>query len=264
MHTFQTKIGEHLFVFTLHTPSSIQMFQATFPRLLPNDGGPSLPALHIDIEDGFGSPFMDYNVIKTAAPDSILFRRSDYLLEINAEYTAASVKVFNDLALKHAIMHLYSLFIVRIGWGLLIHSSCVVDRGNAHIFTGHSGAGKSTAAALSHPRELLSDEATIVKVGADEITVYDSPFRSEMQSGTEFIDSFRLASIQVLHQAPFHRRTMLTKMDAFLNLMDKVFFWSPAPEETRTIVHLLKQTVEHVPVYKLQFQKNSGFWELIS
>ena len=51
-------------------------------------------------------------------------------------------------------MNLYSSFIAYHNWGLLIHSSCVVNKGEAHIFSGHSGAGKSTAAKLSHPRDL--------------------------------------------------------------------------------------------------------------
>ncbi len=71
---------------------------------------------------------------------------------------------FNEFALKHALMNLYSSFIVHHKWGLLIHSSCLKEGDKAFLFSGQSGAGKSTVVKLSHPRPILSDEATVVKI----------------------------------------------------------------------------------------------------
>lgn len=219
--------------------------------------------LRIYILDDFGSSFTNYQVVIQKKLNKITFQRSDYLIESTPDYTSATIHVHDELALKHALMNLYSSYIVYHNWGLLIHSSCAIQNGKAHIFAGHSGAGKSTAARLSHPRELLSDEATIVKITPDEVTVFDSPFRSELQS-TIYQQPCPLAGIQLLHQSEKNRLEKLHKPDALLSLMDKVFYWSHDPAETQRIMGLLRTLVEKVPTYELHFRKDPTFWELIS
>ncbi|ESU32040.1 hypothetical protein G3A_12960 [Bacillus sp. 17376] len=222
-----------------------------------------LTNIKVKIKFGYGESFTDYQVSIKKDANKITFRRSDYLIESTPDYTSATIHVHDELALKHALMNLYSSYIVYHNWGLLIHSSCVIEDGRAHIFAGHSGAGKSTAARLSEPRNLLSDEATIVKISEGEITIYDSPFRSELQS-TGYQQPRPLSGIQLLHQADRNILEKVRKPDALLSLMDKVFYWSHDPAETQRIMGLLRTLVERVPVYELYFRKDPTFWELIS
>lgn len=219
--------------------------------------------IKLNILEGYGLPFTDYHVGIKKSIDKITFQRADYLIESTPDYTSATIHVYDELALKHALMTLYSSYIVYHNWGLLIHSSCAIENGKAHIFAGHSGAGKSTAARLSEPRELLSDEATIVKITPEEITVFDSPFRSELLSSGQ-PKAYPLAGIQLLHQSDRNRLEKLRKPDAFLSLMDKVFYWSHDPAEIQRIMGLLRTLVEKVPIYELYFRKDPTFWELIS
>jgi hypothetical protein len=219
--------------------------------------------LRIRIYDNYGTPFLDYEVDISKSSKYITFRRADYLIEATLDYKEVTIYVHDELALKHALMNVYSSYIVYHNWGLLIHSSCVLENKEAHIFTGHSGAGKSTVAKLSSPRILLSDEASIIKISNEGIRVFNSPFRSEIEaSGKERPSS--LASIQLLHQAKHNNRKIKTKSDAYLELVDKIFYWSHSKEETKRVLNLLKFLVHQVPVYELHFQKNNTFWELIS
>lgn len=219
--------------------------------------------IQLTIFSGYGSVFQNFNVLVGKESNKIIFKRPDYLIESTPDYTSATIHVHDELALKHALMNLYSSYIVYHNWGLLIHSSCAIENGKAHIFAGHSGAGKSTAARLSEPRDLLSDEATIVKIKDDKITVFDSPFRSELQS-TGYQQSRPLAGIQLLHQSETNRQEKMRKPDALVSLMDKVFYWSHDPVETQRIMGLLRTLVERVPIYDLYFRKDPTFWELIS
>jgi hypothetical protein len=237
-----------------------QVFYRTF-QISPSNK--ELTNLNVTILDGYGVPFQDYYVQISYDTKKIYFRRADYLIEASHDYAKATIHVHDELALKHALMNLYSSYIVYHNWGLLIHSSCAIENGKAHIFAGHSGAGKSTAARLSQPRDLLSDEATIVKIEEDGITVFDSPFRSELQS-TGYQQPTPLAGIELLHQAEINSLEKMRKPDALLSLMDKVFYWSHDPAETQRIMGLLRILVEKVPVYELYFRKDPTFWELIS
>jgi len=260
MEILEAKIGSHKIKFLLDSITFMgfikQNFTITEYDFKEYD-------MQIRIKKGYGVPFVNYNIEITKQTEKVLFQRADYLIEANAEYSNATIYAYDEFALKHALTNLYSSYIVYHNWGLLIHSSCAIENGKAHIFAGHSGAGKSTAAALSHPRELLSDEATIVKITPDEVTVFDSPFRSELLC-TAYQQPCPLAGIQLLHQSEKNRLEKLRKPDALLSLMDKVFYWHHDPAETQRIMGLLRTLVEKVPAYELHFRKDPTFWELIS
>ncbi|MFC0476020.1 hypothetical protein ACFFHF_12310 [Robertmurraya beringensis] len=254
------QIGEHI-AFVTYETSFIKAFFERNYIVLPLNSGDS--EISLNIKASYGDPFTNYNVEIKKGTNKLYYRRADYLIETTRDYKQATIHVHDEPALKHALMNFYSAFILHNNWGLLMHSSCVVEEGKAHIFTGRSGAGKSTAAQLSAPRVLLSDEATLVKITPECITVFNSPFRSELEvTGKEI--STQLKSIQLLRQAVFNSRKQLKKSDAVLNLMDKVFYWVHGPEETKKIMTLLISLVDKVPVYELHFQKDDTFWELIS
>lgn len=256
------QIGEHIFKIESKSCFLVKVLQHHFLDAASLDS--SLPVhMKIGLESGYGVPFLNYEVTVDEKPNIITFQRADYLIEVNPDYSQAKISIYDELALKHALMTLYSSFIVHHNWGLLIHSSCVIDNGSAHIFSGNSGAGKSTAATLSLPRQLLSDEATILKITEDNITVYNSPFRSELKAvGNE--QTTILKSIDLLYQGLTNKRALLKKREALLGLLDKVFYWSYKQDEIVKIIHLLKLLVDGVPVNQLYFKKDNTFWELIS
>jgi hypothetical protein len=261
MNILKTKIGDHFIHINYESTNLKNMFKKIFDSHICTYS--QEPDLVIKIEEGYGVSFQDYNVEIIKNHNQIHYRRADYLIEVDPDFKFATISVYNDFALKHALTNLYSSFIVHHNWGLLIHSSCVIEKDKAHIFAGQSGAGKSTAAKLSYPRDLLSDEATLVKITSEEIKIFNSPFRSELEAD-QFEGSVELASVQVLYQALQNKRTKIGKSDALLHLMDKVFFWPHSQEETRSILRLMTLLVKQVPVYELHFQKNNTFWELIS
>lgn len=259
MNTIHTNIGTHKIQISLNSGSFTNFIQRTYQI---NSDQPN-PDMELTIHQGYGTSFVDYQVEITKEPRKIRYRRADYLIEADSDYRRAIIHAHDDFALKHAMTNLYSAFIVYHQWGLLIHSSCVVESGKAHIFAGQSGAGKSTAARLSEPRQLLSDEATLVQITPTEVIVHNSPFRSEITTCGDS-EKAPLISIQLLHQALQNHRIQIRKPDALIQLMDKVFYWAHDPEETKVILQLLRTLVDQVPVYELYFKKDNTFWELIS
>ncbi|MGG4489199.1 hypothetical protein [Metabacillus idriensis] len=258
MTFINTKIGGHNI--RLHCENK-KLVEYLTHQFLQIDNGRIID-LSIFIAVGYGQSFINYDVEVSETQNYITFKRADYKITVDPKYTHAEVHVHNELALKHALMNLYSSFIVHKNWGLLLHSSCVLETNGAHIFTGHSGAGKSTAAKLSSPRPLLSDEATIIKINKDGILAYDSPFRSELY-GQGPVFNTKLLSIDLLHQSLSIERNMVDKSSALLALMDKVFYWPSNKRETKRILTMLSLLVEQVEIYDLYFQKNNRFWELI-
>ncbi|WP_028610130.1 hypothetical protein [Paenibacillus harenae] len=260
-------IGEHVLCISFASSAVRSIFSRTFPTVVGCSSNGFEPDIAVHLDAGYGTPFINYNVVKQPNSGTVRYLRSDYLIETDEECRRAAIRFHDELALKHAFMHVYSLYIVRRRWGLLVHSSCVTDNKGAHMFTGRSGAGKSTAAVLSESesRGIIADEATILRIRPGEVTVFHSPFRSELQTAAaQEPMKWRLSSIHLLHQAKQHRRTPIAKSEGLIRLMDKVFFWNPSSGDTRAIMELLRQTVDLVPLYDLYFRKDPSFWELIS
>lgn len=260
MTRIHTTIGEHLILIICDSEKMTNWIGRNFPVVNITK---LQPDLIVTIKEGYGTAFVDYHVEISKEADKISFRRADYLIETTLDYQDSNIAVHDELALKHALMNLYSSYLVYHQWGLLIHSSCAIDKGKAYMFAGHSGAGKSTAAKLSYPRELLSDEATIIKIMPGQITVFNSPFRSELvRSGAS--ETSPLTNIYLLHQALDNHIVPLNQSNSLLFLMNKVFYWSHSLDETKIIFRLLQHVVTSVSISELHFQKNETFWELIS
>ncbi len=259
MNKVQLKISEHL-IDVYATKNSLKWLEKYTSCL--TDGSHEMD-ICVELIDGYGSAFSNFKVDIMKEANRKIYRRSDYYLEIDVRYKNVKLAAHDEFAFKHAFMNLYSSYIVDQKWGLMIHSSCVLEDSDAHLFSGYSGAGKSTVAKLSYPRPLLSDEATLVKISSENIVIFDSPFRSEMESHGH-VKQYSLKSIQLLVQSQVNERNLLKKSDALTLLMDKVFFWTNDPGDTKRILSMLLELIENVPVYDLHFQKNNSFWELIS
>jgi hypothetical protein len=263
MFTTYIRIAEHL----VEIQTGSAWVYGWIDRKFTHKAEPPLDGQTLDlslvIEDGYGQPFVDFNVDIREEADAVVFDRPDYLIRFEYGFRRAHVSAYNSFALKHALMNLYSVFIVHHGWGLLVHSSCVEQDGRAWLFAGVSGAGKSTVARLSAPRPILSDEATVVKVEQGRVTVFDSPFRSELETPAVY-GGFPLGGIQLLRQAVYNQRTPIRKADGVLQLLGKVFYWSYRKDETAKLFALCRELVNALPIFELHFQKNDTFWEEIS
>lgn len=261
MNMVMIEIGEHLFWVETGSDDVMRFVKDAF-KVIPETQVDN-KSLKLSIEYGYGYPFTSFDVAIQKDNGSVFYDRGDYLIEVVEDHTTATIKAYNDFALKHALMNLYSTFIVHHQWGLLIHSSCIKDQEKAFIFTGQSGAGKSTVAELSSPRTILSDEATVVKITSDEVKAFDSPFRSDTIP-TFSEEPLDLGGIQLLEQSPTIQRIELEKAESVMKMLDKIFYWAYEPGETQKLFSLLQQLVQVVPVYNLKFQKNNAFWEEIS
>lgn len=220
--------------------------------------------LTLEIQDQWGVPFENFDVDVDVHGGTVRYRRGDYEIRIEDSYDFGWIGAYDLFALKHAMMNVYSALIVHREWGLLIHSSCVAENDQAHIFTGHSGAGKSTVAMLSLPRPLLSDEATVVKVGKDgAVTAFNSPFRSDLWT-YHSLDQCPLRGVFFLKQSLEVKTEPMSTVKSMTSLLDKVFYWKYDAGETAKLFRLCSRLTASVPSVELYFQKNDSFWEMIS
>lgn len=161
-----------------------------------------------------------------------------------------------------------SLLRVLLSWkltsqtGFLLHAATVIRNGKAYVFTGRSGAGKSTVASLSPEGSVLTDEISLLRFEKGEWRAYGTPFWGEFRAAGSNT-SAPVRGIFRLVQAAENRVTALRPVGLLRALLPNVLFFSPEAEANRRLLRILGQAVETIPGYELAFRKDRAFWEVL-
>lgn len=117
------------------------------------------------------------------------------------------------------------------GHGVLLHASAVRDGERGLLFSGTSGAGKSTMASLWEGRPgatVLSDDRVIVREREGRFWAYGTPWHGDARAASP--EAVPLDRIFVIRHADENRATPLDPLDAASRLLVRSFptFWDPA------------------------------------
>jgi hypothetical protein len=161
-----------------------------------------------------------------------------------------------------------SLLRVLLSWklagrhGFLLHAATVVRGGKAYVFTGRSGAGKSTVASLSPAGTVLTDEISLLRFANGEWRAYGTPFGGEFRA-TGSNTSAPVRGLFRLVQAAENRVTPLRTIEMLRALLPNVLFFSAESEANRRLLDILGQAVDSISGYALAFRKDAVFWEVL-
>ncbi len=186
-----------------------------------------------------------------------------YEFEGSALCTHAFASCFTGVRNEYA---LDSLLRVLLSWkllshsGFLLHAATVIRNGKAYIFTGRSGAGKSTVASLSPEGSVLTDEISLLRREEGVWRAYGTPFWGEFRAAGSNT-SAPVAGIFRLIQAAENRVTSLRPMELLRVLMPNILFFSAELEANRQLLHIISQAASEISGYGLAFRKNPSFWE---
>jgi hypothetical protein len=187
------------------------------------------------------------------------------------EFEGAALRAFSSGIHFHGVRNQFaldSLLRVLLSWkllgchGFLLHAATVVRNGKAYIFTGRSGAGKSTVASLSPEGSVLTDEISLLRRENGMWRAYGTPFWGEFRAAGSNT-SAPVAGIFRLLQAAENRVTVLRTVAILRALLPNVLFFSAEAEANRRLLEILSQAATEISGYNLAFRKNSTFWEVL-
>lgn len=147
--------------------------------------------------------------------------------------------------------------------GFLLHAATVLRGHHTYVFTGHSGAGKSTVASLSPPGSVLTDEISLLRSPENDWHAYGTPFWGEFHAEGANTHA-PIKGIYVLVQAPENRVERISCRDAVRAMLPNVLFFSRDLDATDGLLRLLAGVAQQIPCYKLFFRRESSFWEVIA
>jgi hypothetical protein len=161
-----------------------------------------------------------------------------------------------------------SLLRVLLSWklagrhGFLLHAATVVRNGKADVFTGRSGAGKSTVASLSPAGTVLTDEISLLRFENSEWRAYGTPFWGEFRAAGSNTSAPVRGLFRIV-QAAENRVTRLHPMEMLRALLPNVLFFSSESEANRRLLDILGHAVDSISGYELAFRKDRAFWEVL-
>lgn len=151
-----------------------------------------------------------------------------------------------------------SLALPRDG-GLMIHSAGVASERRALLFSGPSGAGKTTISTMlaEHSRERrLGDDLTVARPGERGWIAHATPFAGEAGPVPEA--TAPLEAMHFLVKAARHRREPLAKPEALRRLMRNVMAYVREREAADRALGAAAAFVAEVPCYILEFARDPG------
>jgi hypothetical protein len=191
--------------------------------------------------------------------------RDSFQAEWIPESGLGSIRQIGDYAYSiDAVLRIVHTLLLAPRGGFLLHASSAVRNGNAFVFSGVSGAGKTTISRLTPPdATLLTDEISYIRPRGDGYEACGTPFAGDWGKNGANI-SAPLKEIHMLAQGLENKRELLPAPEAARALLRNILFFAADPEYVRLVFESACRIASVVPVYRLTFVPTEEVWKMIS
>lgn len=190
-------------------------------------------------------------------------RRGDFFAEWDPALRHGRARMVpSPYSLDSVIRILHTLILAEQG-GMLMHASSVALAGRAWMFTGVSGAGKTTISRLCPPdAHILTDEMSFIRPEGEHYYAYGTPFSGELGRPGENLRA-PLAGVFLLAQGPENRIDQLSPTEAVSALMANILYFARDDALTARVFDNAIALAARVPVRRLTFLPDARVWDLI-
>jgi hypothetical protein len=220
----------------------------------------SSPEFELEFDLTGTVPVSDDDVRVRRDGDEWLIERGDFHARWDPRAGRGSVRQnANPYSLDSVLRILHSLILAQRG-GFLLHAASAICDGRACLFSGVSGAGKTTMTRLAPPDvTLLTDEISYLRPNAEGYSAFGTPFAGELARAGENCTA-PVSALFFLEKGPQNRVHELSSAEAVRRLMRNILFFA----EDRGLVEKLLATacefVARVPIRRLTFYPDARVW----
>jgi hypothetical protein len=221
----------------------------------------SSPEFELEFDLTSTVPVSDDDVRVRRDGDEWLIERGDFHARWDPRSGRGSVRQnANPYSLDSVLRILHSLILAQRG-GFLLHAASAICDGRACLFSGVSGAGKTTMTRLAPPDvTLLTDEISYLRPNPEGYSAFGTPFAGELARAGENCTA-PVSALFFLEKGPENRVDRLSSAEAVRRLMRNILFFA----EDRGLVEKLLATacdfVARVPIRRLTFYPDARVWD---
>jgi len=230
--------------------------------------GPGEFALNFDIIEPRAASDDDVRVRRDG--EEWLLERGDFSARWDPQSGTGLVRQnANPYSLDSVLRILHSLILAKRG-GFLLHAASAICDGQAFLFSGVSGAGKTTMTRIASPEiTLLTDEISYVRPmmdsqnvqsGARSYLAYGTPFAGELAKPGENTRA-PIGGLFFLEKGPENRIDEMSSADAVRRLMRNILFFAEDPLLVEELLATACAFVASLPIRRLTFYPDSQVWD---
>ncbi len=229
--------------------------------------GPGEFALNFEILEP--RPASDDDVRVRRDGEEWILERGDFLARWDPRTGTGLVRQnANPYSLDSVLRILHSLILATRG-GFLLHAASAICDGQAFLFSGVSGAGKTTMTRIASPDvTLLTDEISYVRPtnkreagpGARSYLAFGTPFAGELAKAGENT-SAPIGGLFFLEKGPKNRIDDLSPTDAVRRLMRNILFFAEDPPLVEELLATACAFVASLPIRRLTFYPDAKVWD---
>ena len=147
--------------------------------------------------------------------------------------------------------------------GFLLHGASAIRNGRAFVFSGVSGAGKTTISRLA-PGDavLLTDEISYVRRDGSGYRACGTPFAGELARPGENATA-PIERLYFLAKGPENRIDPIDIAEALRLLLRNILFFADDAELVKMVFRSANEFLDQVPPYRLTFYPDERVWDLI-
>ncbi len=191
------------------------------------------------------------------------FQRGDFVAQWDPDTGVGQIhQNESPYGLDSVLRIVHSLLLASSG-GMLIHAASAIRGGRAFLFSGVSGAGKTTISRLAPPDvTLLTDEISYIRRSPDGYAACGTPFAGELAKAGENC-SAPLDTIFLLEKGRANRIEPIPVAQAAQALMRNILFFSHDRGLVEQVFESACRLIESVSVQRLVFFPDAHIWEII-
>jgi hypothetical protein len=209
----------------------------------------------------FADPDADVSV--THRSGRWFMERGDFRAEWEPAVRRGTIhQTANPYSIDAVLRILHTLLLARQG-GFLLHASSAIRNGKAFLFSGVSGAGKTTISRLAPPdATLLTDEVSYVRREGNRYLAYGTPFAGELGRAGENC-SAPLSALFLLEKGLQNSIEPISPTEAIQRLMRNILFFAHDPALVKLLFQSACEFANLVPIHRLVFVPDQRVWDLI-
>jgi hypothetical protein len=192
-----------------------------------------------------------------------LLKRGDFRARWNPEGSFGHIhQTRSPYAIDCVLRIVHTLILARQG-GFLVHAASAIRGGKAFLFSGVSGAGKTTIARLApSDATLLTDEISYVRREGNRYMACGTPFAGELARVGENY-SAPLSALFFLEKGLQNRIEPVGATEAVQRLMRNILFFADDPELVKLVFQSACEFASLVPMHRLVFVPDQRVWDII-
>jgi hypothetical protein len=210
------------------------------------------------------NPDSDDNDVKVSISDGQwCFRRSDFVAQWNPRQRHGRVRQPATPYSVDAFLRIMHTLILAQQGGFLLHAASGVRNSRAFVFSGVSGAGKTTISRLA-PQDvrLLTDEISYIRREGEDYVACGTPFSGELdRPGTNCVAP--IDSLFLLAKGAENRIDPLPTSDALRCLLRNILFFAEDTELVKNVFRSAWDFVQRISVRRLTFVPDARVWSMI-